>query len=66
VSELLCARVGSLSEHWNDVGHQLGKASLAKLVGERSRAPGVGYFGSGAVTDLVRTRDAIIRRSGIS
>ena len=35
------------------------EATLAKLAGEKSFARGAGYFGSGAVADLVQTRDAI-------
>ncbi len=35
------------------------KAGLAKLAGEKSFARGAGYFSSGAVADLVQTRDAI-------
>lgn len=38
------------------------QASLARLAGERSFARGVGYFESGAVLDLVQTRNAISAR----
>ena len=48
------------------MGHPFEKliteASLAKLAGERSFARGAGYFASGAVVDLVQTRDAIKAR----
>jgi uncharacterized Zn finger protein len=35
------------------------EASLAGLAGDKSFARGAGYFGAGAVADLVQTRDAI-------
>jgi uncharacterized Zn finger protein len=38
------------------------QASLAKLAGERSFARGLAYFESGAVLDLVQTRDAVKAR----
>lgn len=38
------------------------RAALEKLAGERSFARGAAYFENGAVTDLVRTRDAIKAR----
>ena len=38
------------------------KASLAKLAGERSFARGLAYFESGAVLDLVQTRDGVKAR----
>lgn len=38
------------------------EASLAKLAGERSFARGFAYFESGAVLDLVQTRDAVKAR----
>lgn len=38
------------------------EASLANLAGEKSFARGAGYFASGAVVDLVQTRDAVRAR----
>lgn len=38
------------------------RASLARLAGEKSFARGVGYFESGAVMDLVKTRSTISAR----
>lgn len=38
------------------------QATLARLAGERSFARGVGYFESGAIVDLVQTRNAISAR----
>ncbi|MEX2150637.1 MAG: DUF6880 family protein [Steroidobacteraceae bacterium] len=38
------------------------RASLASLAGEKSFARGVGYFETGAVVDLVQTRNAISAR----
>ena len=38
------------------------EVTLARLAGEKSFARGAGYFESGAVVDLVQTRDAISAR----
>ena len=55
-----------LAQEDDDLEHPFEKliteASLAKLAGEKSFARGAGYFASGAVRDLVQTRDAIKAR----